>query len=112
MRPEFAPTEGIKGIKFQYRKRYEVTCDVYAKGDFYYYGFRFNTASGMRSHATFCNILFKIDTHRFQYRKRYEVTCDIEAGRALYRSFACFNTASGMRSHATFVEPSFYTCGV
>ena len=37
--------------EFQYRKRYEVTCDE---------RINYDTISG----------------HRFQYRKRYEVTCD------------------------------------
>ena len=41
-------------IKFQYRKRYEVTCD-----------------SSIRNSCCF-------SVFRFQYRKRYEVTCDEE----------------------------------
>ena len=36
---------------FQYRKRYEVTCDMFLKG------------------GNLC-------AYKFQYRKRYEVTCD------------------------------------
>ena len=39
--------------KFQYRKRYEITCD--------------------------CVLLFQHDVGElFQYRKRYEITCDSE----------------------------------
>ena len=38
--------------EFQYRKRYEVTCDVK-------------------------NISIAIGNDKFQYRKRYEVTCDM-----------------------------------
>ena len=37
---------------------------------------RFNTASGMRSHATHTGILSGHNSLSFQYRKRYEVTCD------------------------------------
>ena len=60
---------------FQYRKRYEVTCDhidqrVREERS------GFNTASGMRSHAT------------------------VSKRSCLYRAIG-FNTASGMRSHVT-----------
>ena len=37
---------------FQYRKRYEVTCDIAAPVAFGIAWGGFNTASGMRSHAT------------------------------------------------------------
>ena len=38
--------------------------------------YRFNTASGMRSHATM-NFHYPYSSFDlFQYRKRYEVTCD------------------------------------
>ena len=62
---------------FQYRKRYEVTCDAQSQ------------------------CLLVAGQWRFQYRKRYEVTCDLEV--ALYSNslISCFNTASGMRSHVT-----------
>ena len=61
---------------FQYRKRYEVTCDYQwdRKGVFYY---------------------------AFQYRKRYEVTCDCKLKLLTSSIWVSFNTASGMRSHAT-----------
>ena len=62
--------------KFQYRKRYEVTCDVFL-------------------HTVVSEFLRK-----FQYRKRYEVTCDV-LGDGLPRGHRRFNTASGMRSHVT-----------
>ena len=62
--------------KFQYRKRYEVTCDYYRLYLLGKNSMCFNTASGMRSHVT-----FKRDT--------------------LNSSLLCFNTASGMRSHVT-----------
>ena len=64
------------GKAFQYRKRYEVTCDystIYGDGRFLW---GFNTASGMRSHVTAYEFLRKTVSH-------------------------CFNTASGMRSHVT-----------
>ena len=61
---------------FQYRKRYEVTCDkaleVAKETDIA----RFNTASGMRSHVTRMRATGRMLRRTFQYRKRYEVTCD------------------------------------
>ena len=36
----------------------------------------FNTASGMRSHATKLHVSMYHKVNGFQYRKRYEVTCD------------------------------------
>ena len=85
---------------FQYRKRYEVTCDKAATAFIAYKAASFNTASGMRSHvttmptrstqvATSFNTASGMRSHvtlisfgvlirepKFQYRKRYEVTCD------------------------------------
>ena len=61
---------------FQYRKRYEVTCDMAL--------INANDAVAL-----------------FQYRKRYEVTCDAANAVPGRRSAAGFNTASGMRSHVT-----------
>ena len=67
---------------FQYRKRYEVTCD-------------------------FVKVDGKIVCMRFQYRKRYEVTCDgKEFGRSI-EEIHRFNTASGMRPHVTLVLEVF-----
>ena len=62
--------------KFQYRKRYEVTCDLLMK-------------------------TFMLRSSSFQYRKRYEVTCDVAVGVGGYYAYQRFNTASGMRSHVT-----------
>ena len=62
---------------FQYRKRYEVTCDLLLSVYKICYWYRFNTASGMRSHVT---------STKFSARSRVKTS---------------FNTASGMRSHVT-----------
>ena len=63
-------------VSFQYRKRYEVTCDLaYHMGDTVDDG-GFNTASGMRSHVTTNIDTLHNSITEFQYRKRYEVTCD------------------------------------
>ena len=86
-------------LQFQYRKRYEVTCDV---------GFNFsrhlilsfNTASGMRSHVTGRSILSQLRAMRFNTASgmRSHVT---RRPRSVERMTGCFNTASGMRSHVT-----------
>ena len=62
--------------QFQYRKRYEITCDAVgvAIGAGGLYGF--NTASGMRSHVTAKQQQDEPRGGAFQYRKRYEITCD------------------------------------
>ena len=39
---------------FQYRKRYEITCDMF-------------------------KAIIEFRTEEFQYRKRYEITCDVHA---------------------------------
>ena len=44
--------EFIAPFLFQYRKRYEVTCDSLKRWKTGESLFRFNTASGMRSHVT------------------------------------------------------------
>ena len=86
------------------------------------------TASGMRSHATpkkcygrYIKMMIqyrkryevtcdeymedrKMDDMRFQYRKRYEVTCDVVCRTVGKHKTRRFNTASGMRSHATLEE--------
>ena len=64
-------------LKFQYRKRYEITCDFPPPCEQGIRSRGFNTASGMRSHVT-CRALVDM------------------------QSFIGFNTASGMRSHVTF----------
>ena len=61
---------------FQYRKRYEVTCDFVLKS-------------------------LRRKVSAFQYRKRYEVTCDVVYVYPNKLYPLCFNTASGMRSHVT-----------
>ena len=50
----------------------------------------FNTASGMRSHATFFNKLRELNVETFQYRKRYEVTCDLKYSWRLLQLFCSF----------------------
>ena len=61
---------------FQYRKRYEITCDKKAlHGEIVHY--------------------------KFQYRKRYEITCDANPEAVTVTPDESFNTASGMRSHVT-----------
>ena len=86
---------------FQYRKRYEVTCDYTVICLAKHSETSFNTASGMRSHVTEVmrreikvessfNTASGMRSHvtsivkeeadmkvLFQYRKRYEVTCDL-----------------------------------
>ena len=63
---------------FQYRKRYEITCDWEDDPLLVWYEFGFNTASGMRSHVTEDEDYDEdYDEDEFQYRKRYEITCDI-----------------------------------
>ena len=66
-------------ITFQYRKRYEVTCDPMKVSPVRSLMGSFNTASGMRSHVT--SGTSRTSTRKFlkfQYRKRYEVTCDVK----------------------------------
>ena len=79
--PHCAFTKLAKLVLFQYRKRYEVTCDrttnAICGGSF----LSFNTASGMRSHVTTKVVLGVAVGIAFQYRKRYEVTCDSVSGR-------------------------------
>ena len=116
---------GVEIAVFQYRKRYEVTCDLRWSGCSFHRWRSFNTASGMRSHVTWmarmrengrntfqyrkryevtCDETISTETASrllpFQYRKRYEVTCDMQRCMAEY-STSSFNTASGMRSHVT-----------
>ena len=86
---------------FQYRKRYEVTCDSRPRNPRSGTNCCFNTASGMRSHATPSGFMATYASMEFQYRKRYEVTCDVRVYPVLRFLPVCFNTASGMRSHAT-----------
>ena len=66
---------------FQYRKRYEITCDAGRRVHLHGRAHSFNTASGMRSHVTWLARRKKEDFFLFQYRKRYEITCDTGRGR-------------------------------
>ena len=90
-----------KSELFQYRKRYEITCDSNEPDCAQVEAKGFNTASGMRSHVTMAPLRHRVLAKEFQYRKRYEITCDrccSWCGRLLCLRF---NTASGMRSHVT-----------
>ena len=113
---------------FQYRKRYEVTCDNHVHVVPVPVPKRFNTASGMRSHVTrkavnlwhqyrlfqyrkryevTCDRMTPARKRRilvFQYRKRYEVTCDVILAVLTMVQALRFNTASGMRSHVTWTN--------
>ena len=87
--------------EFQYRKRYEVTCDTSSLPSEHCFLWCFNTASGMRSHVTRGVATAVTGVNPFQYRKRYEVTCDPLSSICNFSSLTSFNTASGMRSHVT-----------
>ena len=69
------------GCAFQYRKRYEVTCDVMITiitglwANSFQYRKRYEVTCDCR-----CFLLRRLLVIRFQYRKRYEVTCDKAAG--------------------------------
>ena len=89
---------------FQYRKRYEITCDHASDMREITQLAGFNTTSGMRSHVTKGLGTISPDIFWFQYRKRYEITCDKERWRYYEQSYEGFNTASGMRSHVTRVD--------
>ena len=67
----------VNDQRFQYRKRYEVTCDPDGVFERIRNAAGFNTASGMRSHVTSDTVYEKFYSLLFQYRKRYEVTCDV-----------------------------------
>ena len=85
---------------FQYRKRYEITCDQIERSNNNGRFFCFNTASGMRSHVTTVSILWKQQSLRFNTASgmRSHVTGKKITLRGILFSF---NTASGMRSHVT-----------
>ena len=63
-------------MRFQYRKRYEITCDAEKAKSVLDKANGFNTASGMRSHVTSPSDGPRGSVRVFQYRKRYEITCD------------------------------------
>ena len=63
-------------VQFQYRKRYEITCDenVIAEPSFieeFQYRKRYEITCDTRINPT-----DEQDNYKFQYRKRYEITCD------------------------------------
>ena len=72
--------------RFQYRKRYEITCDYVVIEDERDEEHGFNTASGMRSHVTVKRFNAAFQGIVFQYRKRYEITCDYQSS-LVWRSF-------------------------
>ena len=87
--------------KFQYRKRYEVTCDPGLISRITPTEYSFNTASGMRSHATGVSRSYcRNDTNSFNTASgmRSHATRQTELDKMMLGGF---NTASGMRSHAT-----------
>ena len=97
----------VLSMMFQYRKRYEITCDI---------GVAVGIAVGAggfqyrKRYEITCDVYtahlesaFKM----FQYRKRYEITCDVRDSAVwLPVTSLCFNTASGMRSHVTRYKPN------
>ena len=93
------------GEEFQYRKRYEITCDFHeAICVDSVYG-SFNTASGMRSHVTARGLPPRARFFGFNTASgmRSHVTQEVQAHQM--QQAARFNTASGMRSHVTQVHP-------
>ena len=102
MRPKSIMDEANKKFNwFQYRKRYEVTCDEYPRDMYEVCRFRFQYRKRYEVTCDWVTVIRTYLDDGFQYRKRYEVTCD--TARAVARTFrrVRFNTASGMRSHAT-----------
>ena len=87
-------------IPFQYRKRYEITCDSKKTWLGKVNMWSFNTASGMRSHVTADRVELRGRAFGFNTASgmRSHVTKQWSCIRANRRSF---NTASGMRSHVT-----------
>ena len=72
-------THAASAARFQYRKRYEITCDYAPPSPF----LTFSMFQYRKRYEITCDpnhywiLIFK--GHEFQYRKRYEITCD--AGR-------------------------------
>ena len=88
---------------FQYRKRYEDTCDKKIK-DMYrkYFTFQYR-----KRYEDTCDKGMRsspIFPTLFQYRKRYEDTCDKRKLGLMKLLIVSFNTASGMRTHVTRLE--------
>ena len=88
---------------FQYRKRYEVTCDdLDADVEWADVVFQYR-----KRYEVTCDVALLVVLQivlEFQYRKRYEVTCDHTALIENFIQHVGFNTASGMRSHATVLS--------
>ena len=87
---------------FQYRKRYEVTCDTRSSTGlslwltWFQYRKRYEVTCDAKATHHFDGKVIG-----FQYRKRYEVTCDLNMKIFINKGSIRFNTASGMRSHVT-----------
>ena len=85
---------------FQYRKRYEVTCDIEElAGKELELLFQYRKRYEVTCDYIACNI--PLSSYWFQYRKRYEVTCDNDRYDWHADESRGSNTASGMRSHVT-----------
>ena len=86
---------------FQYRKRYEVTCDS-NRLSFVTLNRFVSIPQAVWGHMWLIrNHSIYIFAMEFQYRKRYEVTCDFRFDVNVEVPPTGFNTASGMRSHVT-----------
>ena len=63
-------------LKFQYRKRYEITCDERDNTEnFSGYSFQYRKRYEVTCDATETDVAM-MELMGFQYRKRYEITCD------------------------------------
>ena len=88
---------------FQYRKRYEITCDTCISHD-KICNKCVSIPQAVWDHMWLQKILHMATPARvFQYRKRYEITCDKAITKAKGQLNTSFNTASGMRSHVTWI---------
>ena len=90
-------------MQFQYRKRYEITCDTrrlraLGRVDVFQYRKRYEITCDLYHGVTDWS-----QVEQFQYRKRYEITCDLSSSVTGLRLLQSFNTASGMRSHVTSI---------
>ena len=75
-------TSGVRGYRqvvfvFQYRKRYEITCDKKAlHGEIVHYKFQYRKRYEITCDACDSPTVGAFIAP-FQYRKRYEITCDV-----------------------------------
>ena len=100
MWPKKKSPRRILSRRFQYRKRYEITCDN-AKKAASIESFSVSIPQAVWDHMWLSHMIDAILDDKFQYRKRYEITCDHEAHQRNQDPQGRFNTASGMRSHVT-----------